>query len=89
MKDILTGEDRFFVMRMMFGGHVDEYDYHHVGLNEEFLYSYLYHAGFANIQRVKEFGFFDDTSSMLFHNVAISLNMLAEKPMETPANGSE
>ena len=27
-KDKLTSEERFFVMRMMFGGHVDKFDYH-------------------------------------------------------------
>ena len=68
-------------MRMMFGGHVDEYDYHLVGLNEEFLNSYLYHAGFVNARRVKGFGLFDDTSNMVFKDTAISLNIIAEKPV--------
>jgi len=80
-KDKLTGEERFFVMRMMFGGHVDEYDYHIVGLNEEFLFSYLHHAGFVNYQRVNNFGLFNDTSNMLFKSYAISLNVIAEKPL--------
>ena len=83
MKDKLTGEERFFVMRMMFGGHVDEYDYHLVGLNEEFLCSYLHNAGFTNTRRVKKLGLFNDTSNMLFKGIAISLNVIAEKPMGT------
>jgi predicted SAM-dependent methyltransferase len=33
----LTFQERFMVMRMIFGGHIDKYDYHLVGLNEELL----------------------------------------------------
>ncbi len=79
-KDTLTFEERFFVMRMLFGGHVDKYDYHVVGLNEEFLTQFLVDAGYVNIQKVEGFGIFDDTSNMMFKDVAISLNMIAEKP---------
>jgi hypothetical protein len=64
----------------MFGGHIDQYDYHVVGLNEEFLTDVLNAAGYVNIKKVAEFGLFNDTSSMLFKGVAISLNMIAEKP---------
>ena len=80
LKNKLTVEERFFVMRMMFGGHVDEYDYHLVGLNEEFLANLLRSTGYVNIKRVKGFGLFEDTSSMVFKGVLISLNMIAEKP---------
>ena len=66
-------------MRMIFGGHVDEYDYHAVGLNQDFLASFLHSAGYVNIRRVQNFGLFQDTSSMVFKGVAISLNMMAEK----------
>ena len=31
----LTADDRYMVMRMIFGGHIDQYDYHLVGLNQE------------------------------------------------------
>ena len=79
-KDGLDLRDRFFVMRMIFGGHVDEYDYHLVGLNEEFLTLFLRDSGYVNIRRVKEFGLFEDTSSMIFKDVPISLNLIAEKP---------
>lgn len=72
-------EERFKVMRMIFGGHIDSYDYHVVGLNEEFLASYLLQAGFKNLKRVPEFGLFRDTSSSAFHGIPISLNFVAEK----------
>jgi predicted SAM-dependent methyltransferase len=78
-KDKLSVNERFFVMRMMFGGHVDKYDYHVVGLNEAFLTLFLNAAEYVNIRRVQAFGIFDDTSSMVFNGVAISLNMIAEK----------
>lgn len=79
-KDRLTVNERFFVMRMVFGGHIDRYDYHMVGLNEDFLTEFLTAAGFMNLRRVVEFGLFTDTSSMRFKDVPISLNMIAEKP---------
>lgn len=78
-KDKLTLDERFHVMRMLFGGHVDKYDYHVVGLNEDFLTAFLKRAGYVNILKVENFGIFNDTSSMIFKDVAISLNLVAEK----------
>ncbi len=77
----LSIEDRFMVMRMMFGGQIDPYDFHKVGYNQEILTSYLQQAGFENIRTVDSFGLFDDTSSMAFAGKHISLNMIAEKPL--------
>lgn len=75
----LSPPDRFYVMRMLFGGHVDRWDYHQSGLNEEFLGGFLVAAGFTSIKRVREFGIFADTSSMTFAGRAISLNLIAFK----------
>lgn len=80
LKDQLTVEERFLVMRMIFGGHADKYDYHIVGLNQDFLTLVLANAGFVNIQKVHHFGFFNDNSSGLFKGVPFSLNMTAVKP---------
>ncbi len=88
-KERLATGERFEVMRMMFGGHIDNYDYHFVGLNEEFLTDFLASAGFENIRRVEEFGFFDDTSSHKFRNVPISLNMVAGKPANMSTGRNE
>jgi len=88
-RDELTPEERFFVMRMMFGGHVDQYDYHVVGLNDVFLGSFLHQAGFNAIGRVEEFGLFDDTSSMRFKGRLISLNMIAKKSSATVSIDSD
>lgn len=79
-KDFLSMDERFFVMRMMFGGHTDKYDYHVVGLNEEFLTRYLTDAGYTKLRRVDNFGLFQDTSCVDFRGMPISLNMVAEKP---------
>jgi len=78
-KDKLTVDERFFVMRMIFGGHVDRYDYHAVGLNEDFLTPFLRASGYVNMRRVRTFDLFADTSAMVFKEVLISLNMIAEK----------
>jgi predicted SAM-dependent methyltransferase len=78
-RSLLSAQDRFLVMRMIFGGHIDKYDYHLVGLNEEFLTSYLQVGGFTKIRRVASFGLFQDTSCLELKNVPISLNMIATK----------
>ena len=66
-------------MRMMFGGRMTAYDIHYVGLNFEFLGGYLHKAGFRDIRRVPEFGLFNDTSTQLFRDAPISLNVQARK----------
>lgn len=76
----LSSKDRWEVMKMMFGGQVDEHDIHLAGLNFDFLGSYLQDAGFVAIRRVHNFGLFDDFSRHMYRGVAISLNVIAEKP---------
>ncbi len=80
VKEDLTLEERFFVMRMLFGGHIDQHDYHLVGFNEEFLACFLSRAGFAHPRRVSGFDLFNDTSAMRFKGIPISLNVIATKP---------
>ena len=74
-----TKDERFFVMRMVFGGQIDEYDFHHVGLTFELLHDYLKQAGFSRVERVRDFGLFDDASTLRYANVPISLNVIAFK----------
>jgi predicted SAM-dependent methyltransferase len=81
LKDRLSAEERFQVMRMLFGGHMDRYDYHQSGLNEEFLAYFLGQAGFTAVQRVTDLGFFEDSSRMVFRGMPISLNMRAVRPI--------
>tara|TARA_B100000029_G_C17259994_1_gene845938 strand:+ start:58 stop:570 length:513 start_codon:yes stop_codon:yes gene_type:complete len=70
---------KFHVMRMIFGGQVDEYDYHYFGWNYEFLYDYLKNAGFNKIDRVSSFSLFNDTSDFKPYGFPISLNVIAIK----------
>ena len=70
---------KFHVMRMMFGGQTDEFDYHYFGWNYEFLNSYLIEAGFKKNERVKSFNLFNDTSDYAPYGPPISLNVIAYK----------
>ena len=79
LKESTSQAERFIVMRMMFGGHTDAFDYHVVGLNEEFLRDFLEVAGFVGIRRVDSFGLFDDSSELDFKGVPISVNLIATK----------
>ncbi len=76
----LNGEQRFFVMNMIFGGQQDPWDFHKVGLSWEFLSSYLQQAGFGCWKRVREFGLFEnDCSTIKYGGQIISLNVEATK----------
>ena len=77
----LNGEERYHVMRMIFGGHIDAYDYHQVGLNLEFLSFFLQRAGFVQMRKQDQFGMFKDASCLAFKGTLISLNLTAEKPL--------
>lgn len=86
---LLDANDRFMLMRMIMGGHCDQYDYHHAAFNQESLVYYLAGSGFDNIRRCAEFNLFDDTSGLRFMGELISLNLIAEKPFltkQTPAS---
>ncbi len=85
-KDQHTANERFYLMRVMFGGQMDEYDFHYVGFNSEILCTYLNEAGFSNFRRVGSFGLFQDTSEIRFKNVPLSLNIIAEKSGPAPAS---
>jgi predicted SAM-dependent methyltransferase len=71
--------DRIQVMRKIFGGQLDAYDYHYVGLNLDFLLAFLRDAGFHSVEQVEHFGLFDDASDLTIDGVPISLNLIAEK----------
>tara|TARA_B100000575_G_C22882195_1_gene513925 strand:+ start:156 stop:665 length:510 start_codon:yes stop_codon:yes gene_type:complete len=70
---------KYHVMRMIYGGQTDEFDYHYFGWNYEFLNNYLLEAGFKKNERVKTFDIFKDTSSYAPYGPLISLNVIAEK----------
>ena len=67
------------IMRMIFGGQIDEYDYHYFGWNFQFLHDYLNEANFSKVERVHSFGLFNDTSDHKPYGFPISLNVIATK----------
>lgn len=71
--------ERFHVMRMMFGGQGNPFDFHKVGLNWEILCDFLGQAGFRSATRVASFGLFQDCSVLQFAGNPISLNVEATK----------
>ena len=62
-KEKLTGDERYHVMRMMFGGQSNRYDFHYAGLNSELLQKLANEAGLKIKQQVKRFNIFPDHSS--------------------------
>ena len=79
VKPEVKGADKVFVMRMMFGGQLDDTDFHCIGFDLEILGVHLHMAGFDGIRRVPSFGLFQDTSIQEFHGIPISLNVEAKK----------
>ncbi len=72
-------QNQFTLMKMVFGGQQDDYDYHKFGFNDGLLTLYLEETGFTNIEKVDDFGLFEDTSTMVLGGFTISINMTAEK----------
>lgn len=73
------GAERFEIMRIIYGGQVNSFDYHFIGLTLEFMIEYLKHAGFSTVERVTSFEMFDDISDFEVCGTPISLNLLVEK----------
>ena len=76
----LTVNDRLSIMKMVFGAHVDAYDYHKVGFDFELLCYFLEDAGFVGIVRVDDFGLFEDYSTLISGGIPISVNVIARCP---------
>jgi predicted SAM-dependent methyltransferase len=72
-------EDRYQVMRMMFGGQLNAADFHYAGFDEEALTNRLKSAGFVEIVRVPRFEYFDDSSNYAFRGHPVCLNLCARK----------
>lgn len=75
----LTPGERFHVMRMMFGGQSDPYDFHYAGLNMGIFGQFLATAGFREIYRIPSFDIFDDSSTIMIKDWLVSLNVVAIK----------
>ena len=68
------------IMRMIFGGQTDEYDFHYFGWDFELLSGLLKNVGFDEIEKVEKFSIFThDTSNEDIDGELISLNLVAKK----------
>lgn len=79
LNDALTFAERFFVMRVIFGGQTTPHDFQRVGLDAETLGMYLNATGFCKVApRTHGFGLFPgDASDMTFKGVQVSVNVAA------------
>ena len=74
-----TVQVQYQLMRILFGGQTDQWDYHKAGFTPELLAGFLGNAGFQEVHRVDSFGLFDDTCEIRVGDQRISLNVIATK----------
>jgi len=75
-----SGQERFDVMRMIYGGQTSQWDFHQVGFDQDLLVAFLVDAGFGGIERVDDFGLFaGDCTTLEYNGTRISLNLKATK----------
>ncbi len=74
-----TPAQKHHIVRIMFGGQTDEFDFHYFGWNELLLTDILTKVGFSTLERVLSLKLFDDTSDYAPYGEPISLNMIATK----------
>ena len=79
LNDERTPAQKYHVMRIIFGGQVDDFDFHYFGWNTLLLTDALSQVGFSKLERLTSFNLFDDTSNYAPYGVPISLNMMASK----------
>jgi predicted SAM-dependent methyltransferase len=76
---------QFHVMRTIYGGQSDPWDYHKCGFTLEILRTLLACYRFGGVQRVGSFGLFQDCSELSLWGRPISLNVTAvREPGEPP-----
>ena len=75
-----TPQEKYHIMRMIFGGQTDQFDFHYFGWNELLLTDVLMRVvGFSELERVDSFNMFDDTSGYAPYGEFISLNLIVTK----------
>ncbi|KAF1775180.1 O-GlcNAc transferase, C-terminal [Phytophthora cactorum] len=77
INESIPHQHRAWIMTVMYGGQIDQYDLHKVGFDEAILVAYLTQAGFCDFTRHDDFGLFDDSSILVVHDTPISLNIQA------------
>ncbi len=69
--------EQMHLMRIIYGGQVDEYDHHKTGFTVDLLASFLSQAGFETMKTVETFGLFQDCSEIVIGGQLISINVEA------------
>ena len=64
---------------MIYGAQSDEFDFHYIGFDDMTLPAILHAQNYCDMQRVGNFNIIQDTSSMVHHGRAISLNIVSRK----------
>lgn len=82
----LMPTDKLYLMRIMFGGQIDEYDVHKVGFDADILALYLDKVGFYDYEKVTQFNLFKDSSCIKVLDRFISLNIIATKSFNSPTD---
>jgi hypothetical protein len=77
LDDSLSHPVRDEVIQMMFGGQKDDYDYHKTGFYFEYLEELLITHKFCNIQRVSHFGYFKDSSDLIFEVMKFIIHIVS------------
>lgn len=77
---LFNTEERFGIVRIIYGGQIDAFDFHKVGFTADILGAFMSNAGFVDMARVASFGLFPDTTDLKMFGLPLSLNMEARKP---------
>lgn len=75
----LSLQNKYEITRIIYGGQIDEYDFHFFGWTPAILGAMLKTAGFSKVLKVDELGLFNDTSTFGVYGFKISLNAIAHK----------
>lgn len=78
--DMISTLGAWQITAFIYGGQMNEHDYHRCGFSDDTLRSSLEECGFVDVQRVDYFSEFRDCSFAWLLNGSISLNMEARKP---------
>mmetsp|Transcript_39526 Transcript_39526/g.40286 ORF Transcript_39526/g.40286 Transcript_39526/m.40286 type:complete len:102 (+) Transcript_39526:35-340(+) len=73
----LSSSKRYEVMQMIYGGQLNQYDYHQSGYTYSMLQDLLEENGFCDVKRRSYFGIFTDSSDLIFMGRNVSLNVEA------------
>ncbi|MEQ9446151.1 MAG: methyltransferase domain-containing protein [Rhodospirillaceae bacterium] len=74
-----TAEVRLELLKYIYGGQTSSYDFHKWGFDAELMHILLKNTGFEDIEQVRFFGFFDDSSELMMNDIPLSVNMVAKK----------